>query len=98
MLNRKFKSGILTQLMEGGGNSGQREQYVTDDSPSPVKPSARARTSDADGHTIPETNLNVSTLHLSYAKSLKDLLYKCDFEMLFYFIPFFPTWLAPNSR
>ena len=84
--------------MEGGGNSGQRDQYVADDLPSPDKPSARTHTSDADGHTIPETNLNVSTLHLSYAKSLKDLLYKCDFEMLFYFIPFFPTWLAPNSR
>ena len=67
MSNRKFKSGILTQLMEGGGNSGQRDQYVADDLPSPDKPSAHARTSDADGHFIPETNLNVSTLHLSYA-------------------------------
>lgn len=67
MSNRKFESGILAQHMEGWGNSGQREQYVTDDSPSPVKPSAHARTSDADGHFIPETNLNVSTLHLSYA-------------------------------
>ena len=66
MSNRKFKSGILTQLMEGGGNRGQREQYdVADDSSLRDKPSRSTRTSDADGHNIPETNLNVSTLLLS---------------------------------
>ena len=71
--SRKSKSGILTQFMEGIENNGQREQYgVVDDSPSRGKPSTR--TSDADGRNIPETNLNVSTLLLLYAYSMKDLL------------------------
>ena len=86
--NRKSKSGILTQFTEGIENNGQREQYgVVDDSPSRGKPSTR--TSDADGRNIPETNLNVSTLLLLYAYSMKDLLYKYDFDMLFHVRPVF---------
>ena len=68
------KSGILTQFMEGGKNSGKHEQYImADDSPSPDTPSTLTSPTisddgsekDADGNYIPETNLNVSALLLS---------------------------------